>query len=227
MASVDFTCDQWSTLLHTIERMSQLGVYTERGLGSSSSTSFSAVTSAFANMQASDSQQQHQQQPLQSQISSSSHQMKHVATSLTLFGPDSQEAIEHSFSSPSAAPSKTSSNRPSTSSSSSHQSHQSQQQSQPSSIFTFHTNYTSWTHPNYHSSVYHSPISLHGYYRSCSVLSNSQSILPSLIRPIQQGTAMFGSGAYLHQYTTNGLELDEFISSFRYLGHVIQNYRGL
>ena len=203
--------------------MSQLGFYTERGLGSSAASVYRPTTASLP-------QQQHF-----TENQSLGHQMKHVATSLTLFGPDSHEAIENTFPLNSTSDPFSHSNititsqQPSTSSQTTTTTTTSGGGggNVHSSKLPFQPDYTSWTDLNYHSSVYHSPISLHGYYRSCSVLSNSQSILPTLTRSVQHGTAMFGSGAYLHQYTTYGLELDEFITSFRYLGHVIQNYKGL
>jgi hypothetical protein len=178
LESVDFTCDQWSTLLSTIDRMSQLGKYTERGLGLGSQTS---------------------------SLASPPQLIKHLAASLTLYGPDSEEAI-HSTSPPPATPSH---------------SEPSQYPSSPSSLIET----TPWARPS--RELYHSPLSLNGYYRSCCLIANSQSILPSLTRPVQHGGRMFASGAYTHQYLSCGLELEEFVSSFRYLGQVIHNYRSL
>lgn len=207
--------------MNTIDRMSQLGIYTERGLGSSTSIQSTRSINSSDN----------QFLP---------HHMKHIASSLTLFGPDSHEAIQNSIQSSLTSPppqqtqiqtqgttTTTTIARPSTSSKTSSNSSTSSTSTTTLTKLSFQPNYTPWTNLNYHKVIYHSPISLHGYYRSCCVLSNSQSILPSITRSVQQGTAMFGSGAYLHQYTTCGLELDEFITSFRYLGHVIQNYKEL
>jgi hypothetical protein len=171
LASIDFTCDQWSTLLSTIERMNHLGKYTERGLGSSHSST-------------------DREDP--------THLMKSVASSLTLFGPDSGEAIQQlSSASPSLSVSS------------------------PGAM----TGVTSWSSSP--PALYSSPLSVNGYYRSCCLVSNSQSILPSLSRPVQQGASMFSSGAYTHQYLSCGLELEDFVSSFRSLGQIIQNYKSL
>jgi hypothetical protein len=150
--------------------MNQLGRYTERGLGSSHSHSTDRPGDP-------------------------SHLMKNIATSLTLFGPDSGEAIQQINSASSS-----------------------------STPFAM-SGMTSWSSTP--SALYSSPLSLNGYYRSCCLLSNSQSILPSLTRPVQQGATMFSSGAYTHQYLSCGLELEDFVSSFRSLGQIIQNYKSL
>jgi hypothetical protein len=35
---------------------------------------------------------------------------------------------------------------------------------------------------------------------------------------------MFRSGAYVHQYESCGLETDDFVTAFRNLGSIINNY---
>jgi hypothetical protein len=152
--------------------MSQLGQHTERGLGShlqpSSHTSPSTPSAASGQL------------------------MKHLAASLTLFGPDSEEAVQSAASFP-----------------------------------LTETTRAPWSRSSQEQQLYHSLLSVNGYYRSCCLISNSQAILSSLTRPVQHGGRLFASGAYTHQYLSCGLELEEFVSSFRYLGQVIHNYRSL
>lgn len=100
--------------MSTIERMNQLGKYTERGLGS-----HSAVSSSDADLSL----------------------MKNIATSLTLYGPDSEEGISLL-------------NRPPTGSSNN---------TQTRSILS---GTVSWSTPFHSQNLYHSPISVNGYYRS-------------------------------------------------------------
>jgi len=68
---------------------------------------------------------------------------------------------------------------------------------------------------------------LNGYKRSASLVSNGQSILPYLQRSLGRAADMFRVGAYVHQYTDNGLEYADFLSSFRSLGQTVENYRSL
>jgi hypothetical protein len=75
--------------------------------------------------------------------------------------------------------------------------------------------------------LYHSSHCLNGYHRSASIVSNSQSILPYLNRPVAKAAAMFQSGAYLHQYSKFSIERDDFEQAFLNLGQVIQNYESL
>ena len=75
--------------------------------------------------------------------------------------------------------------------------------------------------------LYHSSHCLNGYHRSASIVSNSQSILPYLHRPVAKAAAMFQSGAYLHQYSKFNIEREDFEQAFLTLGQVIQNYESL
>ena len=65
------------------------------------------------------------------------------------------------------------------------------------------------------------------YQRSAALLSNGQSVLPVLQRPIYKAADMFRAGAFLHQYTKFGLEMDDFTQSFQVLGQAIENYKNL
>lgn len=68
---------------------------------------------------------------------------------------------------------------------------------------------------------------INGYQRSASLISNSQSIIPFLNRPVLKAAHMFQSRAYLHQYTRLGITESDFEESFLTLGQVIQNYQSL
>ena len=68
---------------------------------------------------------------------------------------------------------------------------------------------------------------INGYQRSVSLISNSQSILPFLERPVLKAAHMFQSRAYLHQYSRFGISENDFEEAFLSLGQVIQNYRSL
>ena len=70
----------------------------------------------------------------------------------------------------------------------------------------------------------YSNFALNRYKRSTCVLANDQSILPILQRSLHKSNEMFSMGAYVHQYTSNGLEYEDFVQSFRSVGSVVQNY---
>ena len=91
---------------------------------------------------------------------------------------------------------------------------------------TFTSSYATWaaTAP---CKVYSSHFAVNGYQRSASLISNGQTVLPSLQRPLLNGSNMFRSGAYVHQYLSCGLETDDFVSSFRSLGQIVNNYKAL
>lgn len=69
-----------------------------------------------------------------------------------------------------------------------------------------------------------SKVTLNGYQRSTSVLANSQAVLPLLQRAARGGAELYEAGAYLHQYSTYGIEEEDFLSAFRSVGNSIQNY---
>jgi hypothetical protein len=72
-----------------------------------------------------------------------------------------------------------------------------------------------------------SPMQANSYHRSACLVSNGQSLIPALSRPLLCGSNMFRSGAYVHQYTSCGLEVDEFVTAFRSMGQIVSNYRSL
>ena len=72
--------------------------------------------------------------------------------------------------------------------------------------------------------LYHSGHSVSGYQRSASLLSNSQTILPILQRAASKASDLYRVGAYVHQYSCCGLEQEDFLTSFRSLGHIIDSY---
>ena len=84
-----------------------------------------------------------------------------------------------------------------------------------------------WTAELENFSVCTSPHSVNGYQRSMSLISNGQTILPYFQRLLYKSSDMFQSGAYLHQYTSEKLEIDDFVESFRSLGQITENYKSL
>lgn len=62
------------------------------------------------------------------------------------------------------------------------------------------------------------------YEKSAALLSNSQSIVPSLDRVVERGWKMFASRAYVHQYQRHGLEEDDFVDCFAGLEQVLASY---
>lgn len=72
-----------------------------------------------------------------------------------------------------------------------------------------------------------SSLLLNQYHRSAHITSNDQSILPVLRRSIDKSEKMFRLDAYTHQYTTYGVERDDFVEAFQNLGSVVQNYEQL
>lgn len=72
-----------------------------------------------------------------------------------------------------------------------------------------------------------SPFLVNKYKRSTTVLSNDQAILPILQRSVLKSQDMFEVGAYIHQYTTNGLEQSDFYEAFRSIGAIVHNYSSL
>ena len=69
-----------------------------------------------------------------------------------------------------------------------------------------------------------SDLPLNGYQRATSVLSNSQAVLPLLQRAARGGAELYEAGAYLHQYSTYGIEDTDFQQAFRTVGCSIRNY---
>jgi hypothetical protein len=72
-----------------------------------------------------------------------------------------------------------------------------------------------------------SPRFVSGYQRSMSLISNGQTVLPYFQRLLLKSSDMFRRGAYLHQYTSAKLEIDDFVESFRSLGQITENYKSL
>ena len=63
--------------------------------------------------------------------------------------------------------------------------------------------------------VYESNIPLNSYQRATSILSNSQAILPLLQRAALEGGRLYEARAYVHQYSTYGIEQHDFeVSSY-------------
>ena len=75
--------------------------------------------------------------------------------------------------------------------------------------------------------ICHSPLLVNDYQRSASLLSNSAAVLPLLQRVVGKASDLYGARAYVHQYTPHGLEEEDFVTAFRNVGQVVQNYRSL
>lgn len=75
--------------------------------------------------------------------------------------------------------------------------------------------------------VTYTPLKANGYDRSASIITNGQAVIPTLLRPVMQGTKMFRVQAYLHQYLSAGLEQDDLITAFRSVTQTVNNYRDL
>lgn len=89
-----------------------------------------------------------------------------------------------------------------------------------------------FSNPNYAAllgavQVHHSEHVVNAYQRSASLLSNGQAILPILQRAASKGAELFRVGAYLHQYTSCGLETEDFVAGFRTVGQVIESYNSI
>jgi hypothetical protein len=72
-----------------------------------------------------------------------------------------------------------------------------------------------------------SPFLVNRYKRSVSTLSNDQAILPILQRSLLKCHDMFEVGAYVHQYTSNGMDYDDFLTAFHSVGSIVHNYANL
>ena len=75
--------------------------------------------------------------------------------------------------------------------------------------------------------ICHSPLKSNGYHRSASCISNGQAVLPLLEQSFMKAKTLFEAGAYLHQYTSHGIEQDDFVSAFQIMHQVILNYSTL
>lgn len=100
-------------------------------------------------------------------------------------------------------------------------------------VLTFTCDCVAWAnlsnislHPSHQNCQVHSSThTTNGYLRSASLLSNSQSIIPVLQRPITKAASMFRVGAYVHQYERYGITKEDFVSSFRTITQIVENYR--
>jgi hypothetical protein len=75
--------------------------------------------------------------------------------------------------------------------------------------------------------IRYSPLQANGYTRSASLVTNGQAVIPTLLRPVMEGTKMFRVQAYLHQYLSAGMEQDDLVTAFRSVTKTVNNYRDL
>jgi hypothetical protein len=190
-ASVDFTYDNWSTIIRTLERMDARGTIIERGAATTGGMGADGVS-------------------------------KNVGSVLTVHGADAESAAgsiltHHQAQRQRGGPGHA---------------RGSPQQAAVAAVgegnhqIQFSSSYASWA-PSPPCRVHASPFAVNGYLRSASLLSNGQTVLPSLQRPLLSGSNMFRSGAYVHQYQACGLEVEDFITAFRSLGQIVNNYQSL
>mmetsp|Transcript_13118 Transcript_13118/g.17159 ORF Transcript_13118/g.17159 Transcript_13118/m.17159 type:complete len:442 (+) Transcript_13118:62-1387(+) len=71
------------------------------------------------------------------------------------------------------------------------------------------------------------PSGYHGHDKFVSLLSNSQACLEFLDQTTMKAYEMFESQAYVHQYTTYGLQHQDFMDSFAQMEQIIVNYQSL
>ena len=87
---------------------------------------------------------------------------------------------------------------------------------------------TSWATPLQPISLtYSEDRTCNGYQRSVTQIRNGQSCLPALRRVFYHAQRLFEAKAYVHQYSSFGLEEQDFVTAFRRVGQVIRHYEGL
>ncbi|XP_036354849.1 tubulin delta chain-like [Octopus sinensis] len=75
--------------------------------------------------------------------------------------------------------------------------------------------------------VWASPRSLGESDKFASVLTNGQSLLPSLKSIVEKAWLMFSFRAFVHQYERQGMETEEFDRAFDHLELILKNYSKL
>lgn len=237
--SIEYTYDTWSALLKTIQRMQMSGTSSERHIrndlkalgrddgfdegGSSRISSNHSIVSASGSKSAS------KHSPA---LPSSASVMKSIASVITCHGENAastcktlHDQIHGNVDSLAVQNTPTIDQR-----SVSNYSKASMKSKAGETVPRLYDEFFS-SHCNLYPTLGSSPVqcnysdfALNRYKRSTCALANDQGILPILQRSLHKSSEMFQMGAYVHQYTSNGLEYDDFLNSFRSMGSVVHNY---
>ena len=76
-------------------------------------------------------------------------------------------------------------------------------------------------------SVWCSNRGFNGYEKSCTLVSNSQGCVHLLDSVCRKAWNMFSAGAYVYQYTENGLSHEDFLESFACVEQLLKNYASI
>lgn len=252
--SVEFTYDSWSSLVDTLQRMCLKGTFSERGTGSMGEgqrgerSVYTPTKTVSSHNDSNSSVRSHLSSPLpaantssaainspnpnsgfrsssysisrfdpsssSSSIGSVSHGYRRLKSILTLRGPDSSSGLISLYETK-----KTASGGGREGGGGSYVPYCRNTITAPTISNIFYDDRIS--------SIHHSDHSVNGYQRSAVLLSNSQAVLPILQRAATKGAEMYGVGAYVHQYKKCGVEEEDFITAFRTVGQIIENYRAI
>ena len=237
--SVEFTYDSWSSLVETLQRMCLKGTFSERGTGSMgegqkiggslniiSSTAKSTFSSSIVDSSviAGSASSKSGSRPFpcstpgygssSSYIRSVPDGYRSLRSLLILRGPDSSSGLNLLYDSRNSA---TGGGR--RCEGGSHTPYSRNTVTIPATTNVFYDDRISSIHSSDHT--------VNGYQRSAVLLSNSQAVLPILQRAASKGAEMYGVGAYVHQYKKCGLEEEDFVTAFRTVGQIIENYRSI
>ena len=234
--SVEFTYDSWSSLVETLQRMCLRGTFSERGTGSmgegqkpggSLNTLGNAIKSTFSSpigdssavLDGLSTNSGSRSFPCSnlgfgsnsSSIRSIPDGYRSLRSLLILRGPDSSSGLKLLYDSRNSA---TGGGRRGEGGSQMPYSRSAVTIPATTNIFS----------DDRISSIHRSDHTVNGYQRSAILLSNSQAVLPILQRAASKGAEMYRVGAYVHQYKKCGLEEDDFVTAFRTVGQIIENY---
>eukprot|EP01038_Epipyxis_sp_PR26KG_P013340 gene13340-17892_t len=215
--SIEFTYDSWTSLLKTIQNMQLLGNISDIGI---SHRNLNSVSTNSPNSMATSNT-----------TSNDSSTIRSLGSIVSLHGIDAKETaiiLKNNYEKELSVPSHVLSPKFTQRSAllSNRQNNINQQ-------IIFQDNYIQ-SHSILQSICGQLPIQINysdffvnDYQRSITVLSNGQSILPILNRSTRKATEMFKVGAYVHQYTNFGLELDDMHEAFWSVASIIQSYSDL
>jgi hypothetical protein len=213
--SVDFTYDSWNTIISALQRLDSKGTASERN--ANKSNMFNVVKQNSSNSALEDTL--------------SLLHVRNIASVLTLRGPDAQEAVGNLQRNNVTRDSRSSRHSSSESFNSNTSGYvpAAGRDRLFAGVFQFSSNYAPWTRISSadNCQIRFSKQSANGYMRSACVLTNGQSVLPVLQRPVAGATDMFRANAYIHQYEAYRVERDDFVTAFRTVGQIIENYRHL
>jgi hypothetical protein len=188
-ASISFTYDSWSTIISSLQRMSDSGSFLDRKsfCHSTASSSTSSASKALQHMHIDSPHPSHTSHTSTARTSEGgTTAIQNVATSLILRGPDAAVGASRVVCCNSAYPTRTSG----IGSSSGSDMHEAQTRSiigggksqDSSAVLPFASSYPTWTSSDQsaNGTVLYSQHLTNGYQRSACLLSNGQAILPSL-----------------------------------------------